>query len=81
MKGHHDLLFAHLVSSAPLGVQSLLVDERQNSFFEPPYLGGRGWIGVRLDLGVNDREVVNLIAPAYRYVAPVRLLRELDAES
>ena len=49
-------------------------------FFRPPYVGGRGWIGVRLD---RDRdldwtEIAELCQDAYRVIAPARLVAELD---
>ena len=35
---------------APDGVQAELVDEEPERFFVPPYVGHRGWVGVRLDV-------------------------------
>ena len=40
--------------------------------------GGRGWLGVRLDRGVNWGEVGGIIEDAYRAVAPKKLIAELD---
>jgi predicted DNA-binding protein (MmcQ/YjbR family) len=48
-------------------------------FFRPPYVGHRGWLGVYLDVPVDWAEIAELVADAYRTVAPKRLVAELDA--
>jgi hypothetical protein len=45
--GHHGNDFPHLWCAAPPGVQQDLVDAEPVRFFRPPYVGGRGWLGVR----------------------------------
>jgi predicted DNA-binding protein (MmcQ/YjbR family) len=43
-------------------------------FFLPPYVGGKGWVGIRLDLpGTDWEEVAELIATSYCLIAPKRL--------
>ena len=64
--------------AAPPGVQAGLVDEEPERFFVPPYVGGRGWLGVRLDRDVDWDEVAGIVEDAYRDVAPRRLVDELD---
>lgn len=49
-------------------------------FFIPPYVGPRGWLGVRLDRGIAWSEVIKLLRSGYRHVAPARL-REVDFAS
>jgi len=39
----------------------------------PPYVGFRGWIGVRLDLGPDWDAVERVIRDAYLTVAPKKL--------
>jgi hypothetical protein len=78
MEGHHDLDFPHLLCAAPPGVQARLVDARPEVFFVPAYVGGRGWIGARLDRDLSAREAGDLCEDGYRCVAPRRLLAELD---
>jgi hypothetical protein len=46
----------------------------------PPYVGHRGWLGVRLDVPVDWDEIADLVTDAYRMVAPNRLLSELAEE-
>lgn len=70
---------------APVGAQQALVQSDPRRFFVPPYVGGRGWIGVYLDVQgkPNDEafwdEVAELVEDAYRMVAPRPLLAQLDA--
>jgi len=40
-------------------------------------VGHRGWLGVWLDVPQDWEEVAELVADAYRMVAPKRLLAEL----
>jgi hypothetical protein len=48
-------------------------------YFVPPYVGHRGWLGVRLDVPADWDEIAELVEEAYRMVAPKRLVAELDA--
>ena len=77
--GHHDQDFPHLWSAAPPGAQEELVETEPDRFFRPPYVGGRGWIGVRLDVGIDWVEIEQICRTSYREVAPKRLVNQLDA--
>ena len=79
--GHHDNHFPHLWCAAPPGVQAELVGTEPDRFFRPPYVGGRGWVGVRLDGDVDWDELAAVCEEAFRTVAPKRLIAELDASS
>ena len=68
--GHHKSDFAHLWCAAPPGVQAELVGAEPDRFFYPPYVGGRGWIGVRLDRDVDWDEIAEICRDAYLTVAP-----------
>jgi hypothetical protein len=48
-------------------------------FFRPPYVGHRGWLGVRLDGRVDWAEIAAICRDAYRVVAPKTLAAQLDA--
>jgi hypothetical protein len=80
MDGHHEDRFAHLWCAAPPGAQDGLVTADPKRFFCPPYVGGRGWIGVRLDLPIGDEDLAGLIEDAYCTVAAPRLIRALEAD-
>jgi hypothetical protein len=77
--GHHHNEFPHLWCAAPPGAQQELVAQDPQRFFRPPYVGHRGWLGVRLDGEVDWAEVAELCQDAYRTVAPARLVARLDA--
>jgi predicted DNA-binding protein (MmcQ/YjbR family) len=64
---------------APPGEQALRVGSDPERFFVPPYLGPRGWIGLRLDVGPVDwDEVAEVVEESYRMTAPKRLTAQLD---
>jgi hypothetical protein len=78
---HHDDRVGFWCAAQPR-VQEALVASDPERFFVPPYVGGRGWLGVRLDVeGVDWEEIAELVGDAYRMVAPKRLLPELDARA
>jgi hypothetical protein len=60
--------------AAPLGAQEALVAGDPARYFVPPYVGHRGWIGLRLDRGAPEREVAGVIEEAYAARAPRALV-------
>ncbi len=76
--GHHDHGFAHLWAAAPPGDQAALIRQDRDRFFRPPYVGSRGWIGMRLDGAVDWRQVAEVCEDAYRTVAPARLVAAIN---
>ncbi|HWG00616.1 MAG TPA: MmcQ/YjbR family DNA-binding protein [Trebonia sp.] len=77
--GHHDNRFPHLWCAAPPGAQAELIASDPDRFFRPPYVGGRGWVGVRLDAyPVDWTEIAELCEDAYRVIAPASLVARLD---
>ncbi|MET9022113.1 MmcQ/YjbR family DNA-binding protein [Actinopolymorpha sp. NPDC004070] len=73
---HHDDRLGFW-AAAPEGVQQLLVGAEPDSFFRPPYVGHRGWLGVYLDVDVDWDRVAEIVTDAYRRIAPKRLVAEL----
>jgi predicted DNA-binding protein (MmcQ/YjbR family) len=74
---HHGADHLAVWLPAPLGDQEAMVFANPLRFFRPPYVGHRGWIGVRLDGRPDWKAVAALVEQAYRLVAPPRL-READ---
>jgi hypothetical protein len=74
---HHDDRVAFWCA-APDGAQEELVIADPVRYFRPPYVGGRGWLGVYLDVDVDWDEVAALVKAAYREVAPKTLVSRLD---
>ena len=66
--------------AAPIGFQAVIVEADPVHFFVPPYVGYRGWIGYRLDRGLDLEEVADLVEQAYRQIAPKTLVARLDAD-
>jgi len=78
LEGHHANKFPHLWCAAPQGAQDDLVDQDPDSFFKPPYVGHRGWLGVRLDALLDWDDLDAICEDAYRTVAPRGLIALLD---
>jgi hypothetical protein len=62
---------------AAAGEQELRVRAAPDRFFVPPYVGVRGWIGIRLDR-IDRVELDEMLRDSYRLVAPRRLAALLD---
>ena len=76
---HGDGRFA-IWCAAPPGDQQLLVDADPDKFFVPPYVGHRGWLGVRLDRDLDWGEIRGIVEDAFCTVAPKRLLEQLERD-
>jgi hypothetical protein len=74
---HGDGRFA-VWCAAPAGDQQLLVDADPEKFFVPPYVGHRGWLGVRLDRGLDWEELAGIVEDAFCTVAPKKLVDQLE---
>jgi len=75
---HHDDRLGFWCA-APPGAQEALVSSEPKRFFRPPYVGGKGWLGVYLDVPQGWDEIAELIEESYRMIAPKKLVAELDA--
>jgi hypothetical protein len=75
---HHGDGRIAFLCKAPPGEQARLVKEDPVRYFVPPYVGPKGWVGLRLDTPrVKWREVKNLAFAAYFLTAPDRLGKTL----
>ena len=63
---------------APPGSQAVLVGADSRRFFVPPYVGSKGWIGVRLDDKPDWDEVAALVKRSYLLTAPKKLAAQVD---
>jgi hypothetical protein len=70
---HGDGRFAIWCAAAP-EMQQMLVEADPERFFRPPYVGHRGWLGMRLDRGVDWDELAGIVEDAYAEIAPARLV-------
>jgi hypothetical protein len=74
---HGDGRFA-LWCAAPDGIQRLLTESDPERYFVPPYVGHRGWLGVRLDRGLDWEEIAGIAEDAYVEVAPPKLVKAAE---
>ena len=76
MDNHHGDGRIAIWCKAPPGDQSDMVESDPKRYFIPPYVGPRGWIGVRLDTAKpNWKTIETIVRESWRMTAPKRLLR------
>jgi hypothetical protein len=75
---HGDGRIALWCKAAP-GAQEDLVAANPKHFFVPPYVGKAGWLGVRLDRGLDWGIVAGIVRDGYLEVAPKRLRAALES--
>ena len=63
---HHGSGHVAMWCRAEPGVQSALVDASPEHFFVPPYVGTQGWLGVRLDSGLDWKVIAGCLESAWR---------------
>jgi phosphoribosylglycinamide formyltransferase-1 len=75
---HHSDGRVALTCKAPPGEQGRLVAEQPRRYFVPPYVGPKGWVGLRLDLPrLSWQEVRRLLLAGYFMTAPQTLRSRL----
>lgn len=62
----------------PFGFQKGLIESNPDVFFDPPYVGPRGWVGIDLE-HVSDDDLNFHIQIAWELMMPKRLLAQIDA--
>lgn len=75
---HHDAGRVAVWCKATILDQSLLVAAQPKQCFVPPYVGAKGWIGVRVDGRPNWNLITEVVAAAWRMTAPPKLVAELS---
>ena len=63
----------------PSGFQTTLIESAPETFFKPPYVGVRGWVGIELDR-ITDKDLTYHIEVAWELIAPKRLLASVKAK-
>jgi hypothetical protein len=62
------------------GENEVLLASDPPRFYSPAYIGPRGWVGLRLDVGEIDwAEVADFLTDSYRLAAPKRLAARVVA--
>jgi hypothetical protein len=79
---HHGAEHLGFWCAAPAGGQEEMIAADPQRFFRPPYVGHRGWLGVRLraaELGEPDwAEIGEIVRDAYCQIAPKALIAALN---
>ncbi len=65
---HHDNRVA-VWCAAPPGAKEMLMESDPARFFNPPYVGVKGWVGVYLDVDVDWDELAGIVDEAYQFIA------------
>ena len=71
---HHSDGHTAIWIPAPPGAQTAMIADAPETYFKPPYVGVKGWIGVELTRIGND-QLAELIRQAWQLTAPKALLR------
>jgi predicted DNA-binding protein (MmcQ/YjbR family) len=78
---HGDGIVSVCVKVLP-GDNARLVASDKARFYLPAYIGPRGWVGLRLDLGEIDwEEVKELVTGSYLLTAPKKLAAQVEQQS
>ncbi len=80
LRNHHDDGRFAMWCAAEDGLQEMLVEADPERFFRPPYVGHRGWLGVRLDGKLHWDELAGIVEDAYAEVAPPKLVEAARAQ-
>ena len=76
---HHGDGRVALWLKAEPGARELLVEAAPDRFFVPPYVGPRGWLGLRVDGEADWEEAAELVEASWRLIAPKRVLAAYEA--
>ena len=72
---HHESGHVAVWVKAPPTVQEFLVRSDPLRFFKPPYVGHKGWVGVRLDVKVNWNQLAAILNDGYLMSSPFKFAR------
>jgi predicted DNA-binding protein (MmcQ/YjbR family) len=75
---HHDSPHLSVWLPQPVDAQEALIGADARRFFKPPYVGGKGWVGVVLDTRPDWAVVAALVRDAYLHVATAKLKSRLE---
>jgi hypothetical protein len=70
---HHHSGHVAVWIAAPAMAQEILVRSDPERFFKPPYVGHKGWVGVRLDVKVDWKQLAGILKDGHSMTAPKRL--------
>jgi len=71
---HHSDGHTAIWIPVPPRAQAAMIAEAPATYFKPPYVGVKGWVGVELPQ-IGDSELAELIRQAWQLTTPKALLR------
>jgi hypothetical protein len=81
LNDHHGDGIISVASKALPGENTALAASQPHRYYLPAYIGPKGWVALRLDIGKVDwQEVTELVSLSYRQVAPKTLVDRLPTE-
>lgn len=75
---HHGSGHVAVWCNADADARDTVIAADSGRFFVPPYVGVRGWLGVRLDKRIGWKRITEIVEHSYRLTAPKRLADSLD---
>jgi hypothetical protein len=66
---HHGAEHVAVWLALPPGLQEALVEEDPVRFFRPPYVGHKGWVGVRIDGGPDWNVIAGVVRDAHAFMS------------
>jgi phosphoribosylglycinamide formyltransferase-1 len=79
LSDHHGDGIVSVCFRTQTGQSDALLATEPERFYKPAYIGPRGWIGLRLDLGKIDwSEVSEFVRDSYRLAAPRKLASQIS---
>lgn len=72
---HHGAEHVAVWLAVPPGLQEALIAEDPVQFFRPPYVGQKGWVGVRISGKPDWKSVESVVKDAHAFVASSRASR------
>jgi phosphoribosylglycinamide formyltransferase-1 len=82
LNDHHGDGIVSVACKALPGDNTALTKAQPARFYLPAYIGPRGWVALRLDVGEPDwGEVTELVKGSYRLIAPKRLAASIKVSA
>ena len=78
MDNHHGVGWVAFWLAGSVDFQTAMVSRDSQVYFVPPYVGHRGWLGVRLDEGLPWEQVQHHLLEAYCAVASAKMQSKLE---
>jgi predicted DNA-binding protein (MmcQ/YjbR family) len=69
---HHQSGHVAVWVKAPAMAQEILISSDSKQFFKPPYMGHKGWVGVRLDRKPDWDQLTAILKDGYEMSLPVK---------